>query len=96
MTLICKRSGKYTNLIRKFKWNDTGSRKCECLIKFYGYLMSNNTWRFNVICGIYNYDMCRKLADHPISCRLKLGENELISNISLHIVQPKKHISPLK
>ena len=29
-----------------------------------------DTWRFNLICVIHNHDMCHKLADHLIACRL--------------------------
>lgn len=95
LTLSCERSGKYTNPIWKLKQDGTGSRKCECPIKLHEYLMVNNTWIFNVICGIHNHDMCRKLIGHPIAFRLKDEEKDIVSNMKLNMVQPKNILATL-
>ncbi|XP_058775909.1 uncharacterized protein LOC131650208 [Vicia villosa] len=96
VTLICERSGEYTNLIQKLKQNYTGSNRCECPFKLCGYFMANNTWTFNVICGRHNYDMCYKLDDHLIVYCLNLEENELVSNMKINMVQSKNIFATLK
>ncbi|XP_058783295.1 uncharacterized protein LOC131657971 [Vicia villosa] len=96
VTLRCKRSGKYANHIRKLKRNDTDSRRYECPFKLCGYLMVNTTWRFNVIFGRHNHDMCYKLVDHPIARRLKPEEKEIVFVMLLKMVQPKNILRTLK
>lgn len=58
--------------------------------------LSNNTGKFNVIGGVHNYDMCRKLVDHSIACRLKDEENKAIFDMTLNMVQPKNTLASLK
>ncbi|CAK8565454.1 unnamed protein product [Lathyrus sativus] len=70
LTMTCETSGKYKPPLQNFKQDDTGSRKCECSFKLCGYMLENNKWIFNVMCGFYNHDLCEKLADHPIMCHL--------------------------
>lgn len=68
------RRAKYQQPIRKLKQYDTRSKKCECHFNVRGYLKENNTWKFNVVIGIHNYDLCHKLASHPIVCYLNPEE----------------------
>lgn len=86
MTLRCKINGNYTTLIQNLKWGDIGSRKCECAFKLSGYLMPNNTWKFSVMCGINNHDMCHKLVGHLIACRLKEEEKEIVFDMTLNMM----------
>ncbi|CAK8543986.1 unnamed protein product [Lathyrus sativus] len=37
VTITCERSRKYRHSLRKFKRDDTGSRKCECSFKLVGH-----------------------------------------------------------
>lgn len=92
----CERSGKYTTPLRKFKREYTGSRRCDCLFKLRGYLLSNNKWRFNVICGLHNHDMCDKLFGHPIACLLMPEEKGIVSDMTLNTVQSKNILATLK
>ncbi|XP_058746437.1 uncharacterized protein LOC131619347 [Vicia villosa] len=64
-TMLCERTGEYHPPIRKFKRDDTGTRKCEFPFKIRGYMVTSKKWRFNVICGLFNHDMCGKLQGHP-------------------------------
>lgn len=89
VTMRCERSGKYITLLQKFKQDDIGSRKCECPFKLCGYLLKNNKWRFNEICGLHNHDMCDKLFGHLIACYLVPGEKEIILDMTLNMVQSK-------
>lgn len=86
LTMMCKRSGKYRNPLQNFKSDDTGSRKCECPFKVYGYMLANKNWRFNVMCGLHNHDLCKKLADHSIVCRLMPKEKECVVDMTLNLV----------
>lgn len=96
LTMICERSGTYQPRIRKLKWDDTGSRKCECPFKLLGYPMADETWKFNVIFGIDNHGLTDKLADHPIICWLVPEEKELVSNMTLNMVVLKNIVTSLK
>ena len=96
VTLLCERSGKYQTPLRNFKRDDTGSRKCECPFKIRGYMLSTKKWRFSVICGLHNHELCLKLAGHPIVCRLKPEEKTCISEMTLNLVQPKNILATLK
>ncbi|XP_058747029.1 uncharacterized protein LOC131620019 [Vicia villosa] len=96
VTLTCERSGKYIRRIQKLKRDDTGSRKCECPFRLCGYLLANNKWKFNVICGLHNYDLCQKLAGHPIASRLLPDEKTCVSDMTLSLVPPKNILATLK
>lgn len=96
VTVKCKGSGMYKSPLWKFKWDDTGARKCECPFKLCGYILSSKKWRFNVICGFHNHGMCEKLVEHPIACRLMSEEKEIISDMTLNMVQPKNKLATLK
>ncbi|XP_050888590.1 uncharacterized protein LOC127093722 [Lathyrus oleraceus] len=89
VTLRCKRNDKYTKPIRKLKHDGTNSRKCECHFKLCGYLMVNNTWTFNVICGIHNHGMCYKLVDQSIACCINLKGKELVYGMTSNMGSPK-------
>lgn len=58
--------------------------------------MESNTWRNNVICDIHNHDMRHKLVSHLIACLLNPEEKEIISNLTLNMVQPKNILTTLK
>ncbi|XP_058742605.1 uncharacterized protein LOC131615125 [Vicia villosa] len=96
VTLTCERSGKYMCRIQKLKRDDTDSRKCECPFRLHGYLLANNKWRFNVICGLHNHDLSQKLVDHPIACRLLSDEKTCVSDMTLSLVPPKNILATLK
>lgn len=53
-------------------------------------------WRFNVICDLHNHDMCEKLTGHSIACRLMPEEKEIVSDMTLNMVQPKNILATLK
>lgn len=93
LTMTYKRSGKYRPLIQNFKRDDIGSRKRECPFKFCGYMLENNKWRFNVICGWYNHDLCENLVGRPFVCRLKAEEKECVVDMTLNLVQPKNIVA---
>ncbi|XP_050897520.1 uncharacterized protein LOC127104377 [Lathyrus oleraceus] len=93
---MCERSGKYRNPLQNFKSDDTGSRKCECPFKVRGYMLANKNWRFNVMCGLHNHDLCKKLADHSIACRLMPEEKECVVDMTLNLVQPKNILATVK
>ncbi|CAK8533774.1 unnamed protein product [Lathyrus sativus] len=96
VTMVCKRSGKYRTPLRNFKRDDTGSRKCKYPFKVHGYMLANKKWRFNVICGLHNHDLCLKLAGHPSVYRIKPEEKECINDMTLNLVQPKNILATLK
>ncbi|XP_050876420.1 uncharacterized protein LOC127080131 [Lathyrus oleraceus] len=96
VTMTCERSGKYITPLWNFKRDDTGSRKCECSFKVRGYMLANKNWRFNVICGLHNHDLCEKLADHPSVRWLIPEEKECVAHMTLNLVQPKNIIVTLK
>ncbi|XP_050920515.1 uncharacterized protein LOC127138165 [Lathyrus oleraceus] len=75
-TMTCEISGKHRPPLRNFKRDDTSSRKCECPFKLCGYMLANQKWRFNVMCGLHSHDLCEKLVGHPIPCRLMPKEKE--------------------
>ncbi|XP_058775948.1 uncharacterized protein LOC131650245 [Vicia villosa] len=89
VTMRCERSGKYVLKIRKLKHDDTGSRKCECPFKLHGYCWVDDIWWFNVIYCIHNHMLYTKLQGHPIVCRLKPEEKEIISKMSIIKVMPR-------
>ncbi|XP_050916349.1 protein FAR1-RELATED SEQUENCE 6-like [Lathyrus oleraceus] len=96
VTMICERSEKYIPLLRNFKRNVIGSRKCGCPVKLCGYMLANKKWRFNVIYGLHNHDLCEKLVGHPIVCRLMPEEKEYVADMTLNLVQPKNIFATLK
>ncbi|XP_050920380.1 uncharacterized protein LOC127138017 [Lathyrus oleraceus] len=96
MTMICERSGKYRTSLQKFKRDGIGSRKCDYLFKVHGYMLENKNWRFNVICCLYNHDLCEKLVGHPSVCRLMLEEKEYVADMTLNLVQLKNILVTLK
>ncbi|XP_058780723.1 protein FAR1-RELATED SEQUENCE 5-like [Vicia villosa] len=96
VTMLCERSGKYHIPLRKFKRDDTGSRKCECPFKIRGYMLATKKWKFSVICGLHNHELYSKLQGHPSVCRLKPEENTCISDMILNFVQPKNILATLK
>lgn len=96
LALRYKRSGKYTTFIQKLKRDDIGSTKCEFPFKLRVYLLTNNKLRFNVICGTHNHDMYHKLSDLPIACCLMLKEKEIVSDMTLNMVQSKNILTILK
>lgn len=56
----------------------------------------DETWTFNVISGIHNHALTNKLVGHPIVSRLVPEERELVSDMTLHMVAPKKTLAYLK
>ncbi|XP_058783670.1 uncharacterized protein LOC131658390 [Vicia villosa] len=96
ITVLCERSGKYHTPLHKFKRDDMGSRKCECPFKIRGYMLARKKWKFRVISGLHNHELCSKLQGHPSACRLKPEEKTCISDMFLNIVQPKNILSTLK
>ncbi|XP_058726781.1 protein FAR1-RELATED SEQUENCE 5-like [Vicia villosa] len=96
VTMLCERSRKYHPPLRKFKRDDTCTRKCECPFKIRDYMVASKKWRFSVICGLHNHDMCGKLQGHPSVCRLKPEEKTCINDMSLNLVQPKNILATLK
>lgn len=91
-----ERSSKYTKPIYKLKQDETRTRKYKCPFKLREYLITNNTWTFNVVFGIYNHDLCYKLVGHPIACCLNSVENCLVYDMTLNMVQPKNILATLK
>ncbi|XP_050893360.1 uncharacterized protein LOC127099673 [Lathyrus oleraceus] len=96
VTMTCERSGKYKYLLRNFKRDNTGSRKCKCPFKVHGYMLANKNWRFNVICGLHNHDLCEKIVGHPSVCQLMPEEKEYVVDMTLNLVQPKNILATLK
>ncbi|XP_050885353.1 uncharacterized protein LOC127090371 [Lathyrus oleraceus] len=96
VTMTCERSEKYKTLLRNFKRGDTGVKKCECLFKVRGYMLANKNWRFNVICGLHNHDLCEKLVGHPSVCQLMPEEKECVADMTLNLVQQKNILATLK
>ncbi|XP_050890977.1 uncharacterized protein LOC127096454 [Lathyrus oleraceus] len=95
-TIRCDRSDTYVPPIQKLKRDDIESRKCGCPFKFCGYCKVNDTWKFNVIYGIHNHVLQTELVGHPIICRLKPGEKEIVSDMSLIRVASKNILADLK
>ncbi|XP_050896345.1 uncharacterized protein LOC127103101 [Lathyrus oleraceus] len=96
VTMTRERSRKYRTPLRNFKRDDTGSRKCECPFKVHGYMLTNKNWRFNVICGLHNHDLCEKLIGHPSVRWLMPKEKECFADMTLNLVQPKNMLATLK
>ncbi|XP_058725564.1 uncharacterized protein LOC131596844 [Vicia villosa] len=94
--MLCERSRKYHPPLRKFKRDNTGTRKCECPFKIRGYMMACKKWKFSVICGLHNHDLCAKLQGHSSVCRLNPEEKTCISDMSLNLFQPKNILATLK
>ncbi|XP_058763852.1 uncharacterized protein LOC131637286 [Vicia villosa] len=46
VTMLCERSGKYHPPLRKFKRDDTSTRKCECQFKIRGYMVASKNGDF--------------------------------------------------
>lgn len=84
VTMVCEINDMYQPWIRKLKWDDTGSRKCECPFDLREYRMTDETWKFNVISDIHNHAFDDKLVGHPIVCRLVSEEREFISDMTLN------------
>lgn len=57
---------------------------------------ANNTWTFNVICGVHNHGLGHKLANHMIVCHMNVKEKKLVSDITLNMDQSKNILSNLK
>ncbi|XP_050889882.1 protein FAR-RED ELONGATED HYPOCOTYL 3-like [Lathyrus oleraceus] len=91
-----ERNRKYITHLWNFKRDDTGSRKCECPSKVRGYMLANKIWRFNVICGLHNHDLCEKLVGHPSLCQLMPEEKEYVADMTLNLVQSKNIFATLK
>lgn len=96
VTMTCERNGKYITPLRNFKRDDIGSRKCECSFKVRDYMLANKNWRFIVICGLQNHNLCEKLAGHPSVCRLMPEVKECVADMTLNLVQPKNIFAILK
>ncbi|XP_058758088.1 protein FAR1-RELATED SEQUENCE 6-like [Vicia villosa] len=96
VTLTCEINGKYIRRIQKLKRDDIDSRKYECPFRLHGYLLANNKWRINVICGLHNHDLSQKLAGHPIACRLLPNEKTCVSDMTLSLLPPKNIFATLK
>ncbi|XP_058774208.1 uncharacterized protein LOC131648473 [Vicia villosa] len=96
VTIVCERSGKYHLPLKKYKRDDTSTRKCECTFRIRCYKLSNLKWRCSVICGLHNHDLYAKLQGHPIACRFGLEEKTSIKDMSLNFVQPKNILATLK
>ncbi|XP_050876712.1 uncharacterized protein LOC127080436 [Lathyrus oleraceus] len=94
--MTCERSRKYNPSLQNFKRDGAGLGKCECPFKLCSYMLVNKKWRFNVICGLYNHDLCQKLVGHPIASRLMPEEKECVSDMPLNLVQPKNILVTLK
>lgn len=92
----CRRSGTYVPPIQKLKREDTGLRKFECVFKLSGYLKVDYIWKFNVVSGLNNLALQTELVGHPIVCRLKPKEREIVSDVSLIRVAPKNILAYLK
>ncbi|XP_050918686.1 uncharacterized protein LOC127136133 [Lathyrus oleraceus] len=58
--------------------------------------VDKQNWRFIVICGLYNHDLCDKLAGHPIVCQLMPEEKECVVDMTLNLVKPKNILATLK
>ncbi|XP_058764901.1 uncharacterized protein LOC131638361 [Vicia villosa] len=87
VTLACERNEKYRPSLQNFKREETCSR---------GYWLTNNKWKFNVICGLHNHDLCEKLVGDPIPCRLMPKEKKYVYDMTLNLVQPKNILATLK
>lgn len=96
VTMRYKISDKYRTPLRKFKRDHTGSKKCASPFKLRGYVLSNIKWIFNVICGLHNHDMCEKLVEHPIACRLTAEEKEIDPDMILNMAESKNILATLK
>ncbi|CAK8542875.1 unnamed protein product [Lathyrus sativus] len=96
VTLLCERRGKYHTPLRKFKRDDTDSRKYECPFKIRGYMLSTKKWEFSVIFCLHNHELCLKLQGHPTVCQLKPEEKTCISDMILNLVQSKNILATLK
>lgn len=49
-----------------------------------------------MVCGIHNRDLCYKLADHSIVFHFNFEENDLVSNMTLNMVQPRNILATFK
>ena len=49
-----------------------------------------------MIYGTHNHDMCHKLVGHPITCRFMPREKEIVSDMTLNMMQPNKILVTLK
>ncbi|XP_058783949.1 uncharacterized protein LOC131658696 [Vicia villosa] len=65
VTMLCERSEKYNPPLKKFKKDDTGTRKCECPFKIRCYMLASKKWISSVIYGLHNHELCAKLQGHP-------------------------------
>lgn len=58
--------------------------------------MVNNTWTFNVVCGIHSHELCFKLVGHPIACFHNPEDKDIASDMTLNMVLPKNILATLK
>lgn len=49
-----------------------------------------------MICGLHNHEMFQKLVGHPTAYPLIPKEKEIVSDMTLNIVQPKNILTTLK
>lgn len=49
-----------------------------------------------MIWGIHSHGLCHKLVGHPILCRMNYGENKLVFDMSLNMIEPKNILATLK
>ncbi|XP_058780892.1 uncharacterized protein LOC131654994 [Vicia villosa] len=96
VTMLCERNGKYNPPLKKFKKDDTGTRKCECPFKIRCYMLASKKWRISVIFGLHNHELCAKLQGHPMACGLNPIKKASIKDMSLNFVQPKNIPATLK
>jgi hypothetical protein len=96
IVLGCERGGKYKPTEKKIKFEETGTRKCECPFRLRGYFHATHEWHVTVPNGIHNHVLDRALQGHLIADRLKPGEKQLLSELTRNLVPPKNIISTMK
>lgn len=85
-TMRCEWSGENKEHIRKFKCDDTRTRKCGCPIKLRGYHMAKYIWTFIILCGGDNHGLNCNLIWHPIVIYLYSNEKKIVVEMTMKMV----------
>lgn len=96
LVLGCERGGVYKRTSKKVKFEETGTRKCQCPFRLRGYFLSSKQWSLSVVNGVHNHEFDRELDGHLIAGRLKPEEMEVIAEMTRNLVVPRKIMTTLK
>ncbi|AES77019.1 hypothetical protein MTR_6g090600 [Medicago truncatula] len=72
LELVCERSDDHKVLKKRLMHEAMGSRKCECMFKFHGYVNRKiKALMLVILNGVHNHEMAPKLEGKILAGRLK-------------------------